>query len=166
VSLFLILPSGLKKRSVIRSSSPDPYLPKGRACPVTTACLPRQRSAQTSERQDCPHAGKSPFGSMTSTVGKQWGLDQDNASSWPAATPRRVIAKNDKPFHFAWCPQRQLRALIRVIIQTRVAHPKQMSIIGLSFDRVARRRAWFCELVDGARGSAPRCPQIVPQPIF
>ncbi len=65
---------------------------------------------------------------MASTVGKQWRLDQDYASSWLAETHRWVIAKNDKPFHFAWCPQRQLRAVIRVIVQTRVAHPKQMSI--------------------------------------
>ncbi len=73
------------------------------------------------------------------SIGKQRWLDQHDTASWLAPTHGWVIAHDHKPFHVAWLPQRQLWALIGMVIQARVADPQEMAVVRLPFDRVSRQ---------------------------
>ncbi len=74
-------------------------------------------------------------------IGKQWWLDQHNAASWLAPTHGWISANAHKPLDVAWLPQWQLRALIGMIVETRIANPQDMAVVSLPFDRVPRQLA-------------------------
>src|SRR5271157_1640580 len=66
-------------------------------------------------------------------------LDQQHPPFFPAPVRLWISADNHKPLPFARLPQRQLRTLIGMVREARVAHTQEVCVIGLPLHRVTRQ---------------------------
>ncbi len=90
-----------------------------------------------------------PSASALCPISEQRWLKHHNAAGTFASAYWSRLANDHKPLNFARLPQLELRRLIAMVVETRIAHAAKMVIIGLPLDRVPRE--W--EILESRRAS-------------